>query len=100
MDRSPRQRATASTFQAVARFTGSGRFLSPDPGACAPGFTLSPAVAGFAYACFAGSSKRNADAELYFTARGGGFGDRVELGCVHAHDCGCSHHGHTATHHS
>jgi len=29
--------------EAVARFAGSNYLLRPDPGACAPGFMLSPA---------------------------------------------------------
>jgi hypothetical protein len=40
---SPRQRVTACRFHAVARFTGSIAFSNLDPGACAPGFMLSPA---------------------------------------------------------
>jgi len=31
------------SFEAAARFAGSPLYIDPDPGACAPGFTLSRA---------------------------------------------------------
>src|SRR5689334_18950739 len=50
MKLSPRQRAAAYKYQAVARFTGSALFWT-NPGACAPGFMLTPASQAKATSC-------------------------------------------------